>query len=353
MAHKKYYRVPNPIVNKKEQESLKDLTARYEKLSQPNAIVKAGKGAVNQIGKIVPKPVKRAGQNVKDAIAGQELFNQAMEVVIKGYSTIQQYGSKATLSDKAIIKSINKQEHNFKINSLEEICLVRGYHISKVVNKFRTRDIWLACVEGGATGFFGFAGIPFNLVLSTFIYYRAVQGIAMHYGYDVKNNPSELVIAGEVFMNALSPTSKSADGISGSIGKIMILTETTAIKQTAGKTWADMAAHGGVGLLITQMRALANKAAQKALEKAGEKGLEESIFKGIFEQIGKKLTLKTVKSGAPVVGTFIGAAFDTAQMRTVLDYADVFYNKRFLLEKEVRINILLEGNSEIVADIVE
>lgn len=88
MEHKKYYRVPDPIINKKEQESLKDLTARYEKLSQPNAIVKAGKGAVNQIGKIVPKPVKKAGQNVKDAIAEQELFNQAMEVVIKGYSTI-------------------------------------------------------------------------------------------------------------------------------------------------------------------------------------------------------------------------------------------------------------------------
>ena len=39
MEHKKYYRVPDPIINKKEQESLKDLTARYEKLSQPNAIV--------------------------------------------------------------------------------------------------------------------------------------------------------------------------------------------------------------------------------------------------------------------------------------------------------------------------
>ena len=39
VEHKKYYRVPDPIINKKEQESLKDLTARYEKLSQPNAIV--------------------------------------------------------------------------------------------------------------------------------------------------------------------------------------------------------------------------------------------------------------------------------------------------------------------------
>lgn len=34
------------------------------------------------------------------------------------------------------------------------------------------------------------------------------------------------------------------------------------------------------------MRALANKATQKALEKAGQKGFEESLFKGVFEQIG-------------------------------------------------------------------
>ena len=31
------------------------------------------------------------------------------------------------------------------------------------------------------------------------------------------------------------------------------------------------------------MRALANKATQKALEKAGQKGLEESLFKGVFD----------------------------------------------------------------------
>lgn len=41
-------------------------------------------------------------------------------------------------------------------------------------------------IEGGGTGAFGFWGLPFNLVLSTFLYFRAVQSIAMFYGYDVK-----------------------------------------------------------------------------------------------------------------------------------------------------------------------
>ena len=75
------------------------------------------------------------------------------------------------------------------------------------------------------------------------------------------------------------------------------------------------------------MRALANK--------AGQKGLEESLFKGVFEQIGKSLSKKALGKAVPVAGAVIGALFDTAQMNTVLVYADVFYNKRYLLEKEV------------------
>jgi len=60
-------------------------------------------------------------------------------------------------------------------------------------------------VEGGTTGAFGFWGLQFNIVLSIFLYFRAVQSIAMFFGYDIKNGSAELVIASEVFTNALSP----------------------------------------------------------------------------------------------------------------------------------------------------
>lgn len=112
-----------------------------------------------------------------------------------------------------------------------------------------------------------------------------------------------------------------------------------------------MASRGGMGVLLTQMRALANKAAQKALEKAGQKGMEESVFKGVFAQIGKGLTKKAIGKAVPVVGAIIGGLFDTAQMNTVIEYADVFYNKRFLLEKEARINELVEGGIDDIIDI--
>ena len=89
------------------------------------------------------------------------------------------------------------------------------------------------------------------------------------------------------------------------------------------------------------MRALAHKSAKKALEKAGKKGLEKSIIKDEFEQIGRKLALKTVQRSVPVISGVIGACFDTAQMNKVLEYADVFYNKRYILEKQYRIDCIV------------
>ena len=65
------------------------------------------------------------------------------------------------------------------------------------------------------------------------------------------------------------------------------------------------------------------------------------MFKGVFEQIGKNLSKKVLGKAVPVAGAVIGALFDTAQMNTVLEYADVFYNKKYLLEKEARINTLI------------
>lgn len=114
-----------------------------------------------------------------------------------------------------------------------------------------------------------------------------------------------------------------------------------------------MASKGGIPLLLTQMRALANKAAEKALQKAGAKGLENSVFKEVFEQIGKKLTLKTVQKSVPVVSAVLGAFIDTAQMDNILKYADIFYHKRFILEKEERIRIMAGENIVIDAEAKE
>ncbi len=336
---KKTYIEPRPVVNDKEKQYLDKLTKQYEYLIKPGRFAKAGKKVFDKI----PKSVKNGINALKEEIKGAELYEAFIQKVAKGFEELEKHAAKITVSEKRVVKQVDRITKYNTITCLDEVCLARGYNISKLVASYRTKDILVAFVEGGATGFFGFAGILPNLVLSTFIYFRAVQSIATYYGYDVKKDPAELVIAGDVFMKALSPKSKGDNELTGMIGKIMVMTETTVVKQTAAKSWEAMASRGGVCLVLAQMRALSNKAAQKALEKAGQKGLEKSLFKSILEQMGKKLTKDAIGKAVPFVGMFVGGMFDTAQMSTILEYAEIFYHKRFILEKEVRVNLLING----------
>lgn len=342
----KVYNVPEQIIDAKEEKLLITLTETYNKMIEPS---KASK-AISKIGEKVPAVIKEKAGALKNEISENELFLKSMSVLSKGFEALEQYAAKVTLSEKQIVDRINQITPDNEITTLDEICLARSYDISKIVNKFKFADISASLVEGAATGAPGFAGIPFNLVLSTFLYYRAVQSIALFYGYDIKNDPAELQIASEVFMNALSPKNNNDSELSNTIAKIMLLTTATSVKQTVKKGWTAMAEKGGVYLLLAQMRALANNGVKKTLEKAGKKGLEKTAFTEIFEQIGRKLTQKTILKAVPAVGAFIGATLDTSQMIKIIQFADIFYNKRFILEKDIRINTLL-GYASCIIDV--
>ena len=326
--------MPIPVIDKKEKNSLIILTDKYEKMLEPTLVNKAG----GKIKKVIPPKALDWVSAKKEYLYEKELYIKAMKVVFDGFKLLEKTAAKYSLSRTQIISKIDSITPDNEIKTIEEICFARSYDIAKIIEKDNTLNQMLALFEGGATGIFGFAGLPFNLVLSVFLFYRAVQMVALYYGYDIKDEPAELEIAGEVLMNALSPSNNNINEMSSIIGKVMIMTETTTIKQVVKKGWQAMAEHGGAALLIVQMRALANKAAQKALQQAGKKELEETMFKSIFEQIGKKLTQKAVGRAVPVIGGVVGALFDSSQMKKVLDYANIFYNKRFILDKEMRIN---------------
>lgn len=374
------YKIPSPIVDSKEIKSLEVLTERYKKIIEPSNISKLGtvvvdgtKKVINNAAEKIPDNVKNIGNTTKGAVTGiipermktarddlinsidpKELYVQVMKVVTDGFGTVQEIAAKYSISEKEIVQKIDKFTPNNEITCLDEICLSRSYDISKLVNKIKDRNKGLAFFEGGATGYFGFAGLPFNIVLSFFLYFRAVQEIAMTYGYDVKNDSSEMMIAANVFMSSISPESNDLNEMTSMIGKFLVVTETTAIKQAAKQSWSAVISKGHAGLLITQIRALANKQAQKALETAGQKSLELGVFKNLFTQIGKNMSQKALQKSLPVISSIISALFDIAQMKKVIEYADVFYNKRFILEKEERIKLLIdsvERNEKEIIDI--
>ena len=331
-----YPLAPRVIVDKKEEQSIEKLTKRYEKLLEPS---KLGYVA-DKIKEKVPDKVKIMIEEAGHAISSLELYEKILAVAANGFDILVKQSSKVTLSEEYIVNKINDSFEDNHIFKLEQVCYARGYDISKLVNKFKTQNIYVALAEGGATGAAGLPGIPINLATSMFVYYRAVQSIAMYYGYDVKNDSDELELATEVFMQAMDPRQDSSSEMGSMITKFMAMTEAAVVKQTVKKGWAAMADRGGLCLLITQIRALAHKAAQKALQNAGKKGIEESMFTGVLELIGKQLSKEAVEKAATPAAALITALMDVSTMHKVVEFADIFYNKRFVLEKETRIDLL-------------
>lgn len=344
----KEYVIPEVIIDGKEEKYLNTLTEQYEKIITPGVIKKSINTVGNKVNEILPDNVKDFGKKMQTTISQQEIMKKSLEILANNFQKVQEFASKYAVNENIVYKALNKKSKENKIESLDEICLLRAYDIAKTVETYELADIGTALVQGAGFGAVGFAGLPFNLVISTFLFFRGVQAVALFYGYDVQNDPAELEIAGEVFSNAMSPDSGSNNALAENIAKIMLITEATVVKQTAKKGWNAMANKNAVTLLITQMRALANKSAKKALEKAGKKGLEKGIFNDVFEQIGRKLTQDSLKKAIPFwVGAVVGGTIDTCQMRNILRYANIFYCKRFILEKEDNIKLLLDNKRSI------
>lgn len=329
------YAIVKTSIDEQELNALDILEEKYNKIIEPGIISKTTK----KIGDLVPENVKNLKNELGNNVSEKELFIKMMKLVDDGFSKVEETAAKYSLSEDQVLKKINKKTNN-KISKLEDICWLKSYDIAKIVNSYKAQDVALASAEGAGTGVFGFAGLPFNIVLSTFLYFRAVQSIAMFYGYDVKNNPDELALAGDVLKKALNPTEidEDSDDVNlNVISKILIVSKAEVVKQTSKKTWTEMASKGGIPLLLTQIRALGHNSAKKALEKAGRSGLEHSVFKDALTQIGKKLPKKAIPKLAMGVGALFSSLIDGKQMKNVLDYADIFYQKRFILEKEYRI----------------
>lgn len=100
-----------------------------------------------------------------------------MNIIGSGFKAVEEQAVRFSVSEKYILDKINKTFPHYQLETLSEICLVRSYDLAKIVNDYRGRDTFAAMLEGGGTGVFGFWGLPFNIVLSTFFYFRAVQSI--------------------------------------------------------------------------------------------------------------------------------------------------------------------------------
>lgn len=333
--------LPDPLLSNRELTELEVLTEQYEKMISPSKL----KQLADKAGLRIPENLRTTVGNAVDELASeiqqQELYAQVMKQVIDGFKVIEEQAAKYSVTEAQIVEAANATLEGVTVRSIDELFMLRSFDVAKIAEGENGKHLLFAATEGAVTGAPGFVGLPFNIVFSMFLYYRAVQSVAMMYGFNVKEDPGEMVIAGEVFSNAMAPSASSADGMTAAIGKVMLVAEMEGVKQTVKKGWTAMAARGGAATLIAQIRALANAAARKAIENAGKKSLENSVFKNVLEQIGRNITQKSLGKAVPVFGGVVGALFDVSQMNRVLQYANIFYHKRFIIEKQERIAALV------------
>ena len=333
---------PEPVLDQREREYLAQLQKRYERLCRPGVLARAGKA----VSRAVPAPVRKLGKQAGEKLTEQKLFTQMLGVLNEGFRMLEETASRCAIPREDVIRRADRACAGNRIRDIEDICLARGYEISGLVRAFRTRDMLLAFGEGTGTGAMGLWGLPFSLTISLFLAYRAVQTVAMFYGYDVQKDAGELLLAGEVFTNALSPGAGKEDEMGGTISRFMAIAEGETLKHAVKKSYAEISSRGAAELLLQQLRALAKRSAKTSLEEAGEKGVEKLAFRRIFEQLGETISRKAAGRTVPLLSAAIGGVFDLAQMKAVVSYADVFYCKRFLLEKEERVQRLLEQREQ-------
>ena len=332
--------VADPLLTNRELAELEVLTEQYEKMVAPSKLKQLTDKAGSKIPENLRATVGDAVGELTSEIQQQELYAQVMKQVVDGFKVIEEQAAKYSVTEAQIVEAANTTLEGVTIRSIDELFMLRSFDVARIAAGENGRHLLLAATEGAVTGVPGFAGLPFNIVFSMFLYYRAVQSVAMMYGFNVKEDPAEMVIAGDVFSNAMAPSAGSADGMATAIGKVMLVAEMEGVKQTVKKGWTAMASRGGAAMLVTQIRALANAAARKALENAGKKSLENSVFKKVLEQIGRNITQKSLGKVIPVFGGVVGALFDVSQMNRVLQYANIFYHKRFIIEKQERVAML-------------
>jgi hypothetical protein len=339
------------ILDGREEELIELLTKQYENFMTPTMLQKGTNGIKSLITNITPAPLKDiANKSFKD-LSEKQIMVQALEVAGKGFSVLQETASQLTLTKQNTVNKLKKIEPDI---IFDEICKLRSYEIEKIVTVNHWKDKSSSLVQGTATGAFGIVGIPFNFALSTFLYFRAVQNIAMMYGYDIKEDPRELEIASSVTMTCLFPDSSRTDDIAGVLNKMVLMANLSGLRKSLGTlTYKQMAEKGGIELLYVQIRALAHKAAAKALEEAGKMGIENEILRKMLEKLGEYLSRDFGKKAVPVFGAIIGGLTDLYMMDRVLKGANIIYHKRFLMEKSIRMSHLSSQTKDQFKDILE
>lgn len=329
------------MLDEREEKCLEILTKKYQELNEPSKLSVNARKTKEFLMSQFPQPLQDQLQEFGGAVSQNKVWKLVMDMATDGFIVIQNLSAKYSINENSIVKKM-KQLNN-EVNSIYDIRKMKGYEIESIVSSLDLSTQVQSALQAAPSGFFGLPALAVNIIASTFIQFRTVQLIAMHYGYDVKNNPEEMEYASEVLYNIfMNGKINGASGTSEIISKMMLEAELTTLRDALSKyTFKEMAEHGGIQLLYAQIRAISNKGVAKAVDAAGAKAIENKALKNLLNKISGKMTKKAGLKAIPIISAVLSVLIDAHQINKILKVANVIYHKRFLIEKEV------DGTSEL------
>ncbi len=164
---------PKPILDAREEALIAALQKEFKAFTKPSVVARGLKKLTNAAGCIIPALVKKAFSDAQSSVSEWEMIQKTLEIAEQGFHKLTEHASRMTVSKPDVVEKLAARGP--EISAFEEVCLMRSYDIEAVIEDKTYRDMLLAALEGAATGAFGFIGLPFNLALSFFLYFRAAQ----------------------------------------------------------------------------------------------------------------------------------------------------------------------------------
>lgn len=188
------------------------------------------------------------------------------------------------------------------IENLDDLKVLSIDQLTYIAEQQTARHRLYSFVQGGATGVGGLFLLTADFPVMIALNVKAVQLIATSFGHDV-NKPYEMMLALKVFHAALLPT---------------------RLQQYA---WSNLLQE------LEQEDSYFYEGEEEVLKPASI----EVVLKQILKTFSIYALRRKLFQGVPVLGIAIGSTVNYRLTRNVTEFANRFYQVRYLLEKEKRV----------------
>lgn len=230
-----------------------------------------------------------------------KLFNSLDDWLFHTHSFIQ--GTQIQLDARQRILT-ESRIFNEDINQLSDLKMLSLDQLNYLSNQQTAKHRVISFTQGALAGTGGILLLGLDIPATLVINLRAVQLVAMSYGYDV-NVPSEMMISLKVFHAATLPARIQAVG------------------------WQEL------------KKELDNIHQYNYFYEGDERLTDESWLDQPLQQVVKAFAImafrKKLIQGLPLVGMAIGAGLNYQLCRRVTDFSKQFYQMRYLMEKKEKL----------------